>query len=99
MSAGIGMASTSGLGMFLGDEKNAPLPRAGDLGGISVSGDGGAFTFKKFSACHSYQTWRWLVSLQIFTWSSELLGRYSGTLNGKKSGNQLSMSLEIRSFR
>ena len=34
----------------------------------------------KDSACHSYQTWHSLVSRQIDTWSSELLGRYSGSL-------------------
>jgi hypothetical protein len=34
----------------------------------------------KDSACHSYQTWCSLVSRQMDTWSSELLGRYSGSL-------------------
>jgi len=38
----------------------------------------------KDSACHSYQTWRSLVSRQMDTWSSELLGRYSGSLFGAK---------------
>ena len=34
----------------------------------------------KDSACHSYQTWCSLVSRQMDTWSSELLGRYNGSL-------------------
>ena len=41
----------------------------------------------KDSACHSYQTWCSLVSRQMDTWSSELLGRYNGSLiENKQNG-------------
>ena len=41
----------------------------------------------KDSACHSYQTWCSLVSRQMDTWSSELLGRYNGSwIENKPNG-------------
>jgi len=97
------MASTSGLGMATGVEgtaRNDPLPL---MDGVreslrldTVSCEATTLdTGKKDSAYHSYHTCRVFVSRQMDTLSSELLGKYNGSLKGKKSGNQLSISLDI----
>jgi hypothetical protein len=75
-------ASTRGLDTPIeGDDGNkAVLPRLADRDNAPsglVTAELGID--KNDSACHSYQTWRSVVSRQIETCSSELLGRYKGS--------------------
>lgn len=76
------LPSTSGLGAPNVDdeeeEKSCPpkgCPNNNSSLDVAVLG-----IDMKDSACHSYQTWCSLVSRQMDTWSSELLGRYNGSL-------------------
>lgn len=75
------IGSISGLGAPKVDneEEEENCPPKGDFNNNSSLDAAVLGIDMNDSACHSYQTWRSLVSRQMDTWSSELLGRYNGS--------------------